>query len=218
MRKLPSALLFLALIALVSSCGSLRRAPTPNPEQKTALRAEFHNPYPAGTYAHFTAEPSYRKTGRVYRNNSLLSQTSTHNASLHINLSTQRAQLMNGKEVAIDYPVSSGKKGYRTPAGSYQVLEKLKTKRSNLYGKIYDAEGTLVKKDADARVDEIPEGGKYVGASMPFWMRLTRSGVGHHVGRVPRYPASHGCIRGPSAVIPAIYSKVAVGTPVLVVD
>ena len=70
--------------------------------------------------------------------------------------------------------------------------------------------------DADAFNDPIPEGGKFVGASMRYWMRLTWDGVGHHIGPVKRYPASHACIRGPSKVMPLVYSKMKVGSTVVV--
>jgi hypothetical protein len=40
--------------------------------------------------------------------------------------------------------------------------------------------------------------------------------VGHHIGPVRRYPASHACIRGPSSVVPIVYSKVKIGTLVIV--
>ena len=51
---------------------------------------------------------------------------------------------------------------------------------------------------------------------MRYWMRLTNDGVGHHIGPVSRRPASHACIRGPSATIPIVYSKVKAGTRVVV--
>lgn len=123
---------------------------------------------------------------------------------------------MNGDEVAMDYPVSTGRSKYPTPSGEYRIVEKMKDKRSNLYGKIYGANGSLVNGDANMREDKVPEGGKYVGASMPYWMRFTWDGIGHHVGRVPRYPASHGCIRGQRSIMPTVYSKVKVGTPVTI--
>jgi hypothetical protein len=49
---------------------------------------------------------------------------------------------------------------------------------------------------------------------MKYWMRLTNDGVGHHIGPVRRYPASHACVRGPSKTIPTVYSKVKEGTRV----
>ena len=50
---------------------------------------------------------------------------------------------------------------------------------------------------------------------MPYWMRVT-GGIGMHIGEVPGYPASHGCIRVPETIQPIIFSKVQVGTPVTI--
>jgi lipoprotein-anchoring transpeptidase ErfK/SrfK len=49
---------------------------------------------------------------------------------------------------------------------------------------------------------------------MKWFMRLTGEGVGMHVGILPGYPASHGCIRMPPQTAEMFYSKVKVGTPV----
>ncbi len=37
----------------------------------------------------------------------------------------------------------------------------------------------------------------YEGAPMPHMQRLLWSGIALHGGEVPRYPASHGCVRLP---------------------
>lgn len=212
---LPNSLLFLALLTgLFASCAST--PPTPNPDQTKKITGVFVNPYPAGTHDHFKAEPGYQKTYKIYKNQAALSSSAP--TRITIDLGLQRAVLYKGDQVAMDYPISSGKRAFPTPPGDYQVLEKLKTdKRSNLYGKIYDAEGKVVNSDADATKDPIPEGGKFVGASMPYWMRLTWSGIGMHRGRVPRYAASHGCVRTYSAAVSTVYSQVRVGTPVNIV-
>ena len=47
-------------------------------------------------------------------------------------------------------------------------------------------------------------------------MRLTNGGVGMHVGILPGYAASHGCVRLPSEIAPLIYDRVKVGTVVTV--
>jgi len=174
------------------------------------------NPFEEGTYDHFKADPGYPKTSNVWKNEDLLAKTNAENSKLVISIPLQRGFLMNGEDVAIDYPISSGRKSHPTPTGEYKILEKEADKRSNAYGKIYDAEDNVVNSDADSRKDEIPEGGKFVGASMPYWMRLTWDGVGHHIGRVPRYPASHACIRGPRSVMPTVFKKTKLGTPVTV--
>ena len=213
----------LLLPFLLVSCGFF---PTLTPQTETAPLSSpsetdeiaFVNPFPEGTYEHFTADPSYKKTYNVYRNHTLLSEISPDSSSLQINLSTQRAQLMHNGAIAMDYPVATGKSTHLTPTGEFTILEKIKDKRSNTYGRIYNSSGSVVNSGADARTDEIPAGGKFVGASMPYWMRFTWTGIGHHVGNVPRYPASHGCIRGMKHLMPEIYSKVKVGTPVSIIE
>lgn len=176
----------------------------------------FVNPYPAGSYDHFKAEPTYPKTYSVWKNVQLIDQTNPENSSIFISLAKQRGYLMNGKEVVLDYPICSGTDARPTPPGVYYILEKTVDKRSNKYGKIYDAAGVVVNRDAEVGLDPIPEGGRFEGAEMRYWMRLTYDGVGHHIGPVKRYRASHACIRGPSAVMPLVFSKVKLGTRVTV--
>ena len=173
------------------------------------------NPFPPGTYDHFKAEQDYPKTMKVWKNEELLSRTNDGNSRIIISLPTQRGFLMNGDEVVIDYPISSGVPSRPTPPGNYKILEKLVDKSSNAYGRVYDAEGNQV--DGETPKD-VPEGGKFVGAPMNYWMRLTWDGVGHHIGPIPRSrrAASHACIRGPSAVMPIVFGKVKVGSGVSV--
>jgi lipoprotein-anchoring transpeptidase ErfK/SrfK len=206
------ALSLLAVIAgMLTSCTS--GPPTPNPDQEKMLKAVFVNPYPPGTYEHFRADPSYPKTYRVYRNHAALSNGGS--PRIAIDLGLQRALLYKGDDIAMDYPVSTGRSTFPTPPGNYKVVEKVKAdKESNTYGTIYNASGGVHKSNADLNKDEVPEGGSYKGAPMPYWMRLTWSGIGMHKGKVPRYPASHGCIRMPSSVASSIFSHADLGTPV----
>ena len=53
---------------------------------------------------------------------------------------------------------------------------------------------------------------------MPYWMRLTDTGVGMHVGYVPGRPASHGCIRLKLDSATEIFGLVKVGTPVVIAE
>ncbi len=203
--------LLCGVFALLTSCAT--KPPEPAPSKTTE---GYVNPFEPGTYEHFKAEKDYPKTYNVWKNVQLLPATNSSNAWVKIDLKTQRGMLMNGDEVVMDYPICSGTKARPTPPGDYRILEKVVDKSSNRYGKIYDAEGNMINGDADVSSDPIPEGGKFVGAPMKYWMRLTWDGVGHHIGPVRRYPASHACIRGPSGTIPTVYSKLAVGSRVLV--
>jgi L,D-transpeptidase catalytic domain len=198
---------------LFASCANQK--PT-DPVTKKTEESKFVNPHAAGTYDHFKAEPSYPKTHSVWKNDALLSQTNAENSSIRISLEKQRAFMMNGEEIAMDYPICSGIASRPTPTGTFYILEKIVDKRSNKYGRIMDASGDVTNSNAESGLDPIPEGGKFLGAEMRYWMRLTNDGVGHHIGPVKRRPASHACVRGPSATMPVVYSKVKLGTRVTI--
>jgi len=151
-------------------------------------------------------------------NKSVLAQTTPDNASVLVSLSRQRAYLYAGNLVAIDTPVSSGKKAGFTPTGSFAIMQKDPNHRSNIYGNFLDSRGRVVRGGVSARIDSAPSGSHFEGAPMFYFMRLTSEGVGMHIGILPGYPASHGCIRLPAEIAPQIYAHVKVGTPVQVVN
>ena len=149
-------------------------------------------------------------------NASVLQSVTPDNARVLVSLTKQRAYLMMGDQVAIDSPISSGKRGHTSPTGSFSILEKDKDHRSNLYGDYKDGQGRTVRGGISAHIDSAPSGTHFVGAPMKWFMRLTDGGVGMHVGILPGYPASHGCIRMPEPAAALFYSKVKVGTPAVV--
>jgi lipoprotein-anchoring transpeptidase ErfK/SrfK len=152
----------------------------------------------------------------ITTNASVLQQTTPDNSHVIVSISKQRAYLMTGEQVAIDSPISSGKRGHATPTGSLSVQQKDKDHHSNIYGDYKDGNGRTVRSGISAHIDSAPSGTHFVGASMKWFMRLTGEGVGMHVGILPGYPASHGCIRMPEPAAAQFFSHVKVGTPVLV--
>lgn len=86
-----------------------------------------------------------------------------------VSLPEQRLHVYrDGQRIGVS-TVSSGKPGKETPTGVFPILQKKRKHRSNLYN----------------------------DAPMPYMQRLTWDGVALHAGRIPGYPASHGCIRLP---------------------
>jgi len=65
--------------------------------------------------------------------------------------------------------------------------------------------------------DPKPAGASFRGAPMPYFMRITPTGVGMHAGFLPGFPASHGCIRMPERMAEIFFANVSHGTPVRVV-
>jgi len=101
---------------------------------------------------------------------------------LVIDLSSQRATLYKNGVATYSTRCSTGKSGYRTPAGEYVISDRHKTHTSSLYH-----------------------------SSMPYFQRFSYSAFGIHQGYVPNYPASHGCIRLPWDGAKHLFSQLEVG-------
>ncbi|MBP84481.1 MAG: hypothetical protein CMO61_11610 [Verrucomicrobiales bacterium] len=164
-----------------------------------------------------SASNQYKGKGNgVYVNRLGLSGLAPSNAKIEIDLSDQKARVYRAvgskRQLVIETRVSTGKSGYSTPTGTYRVQEKRTEKRSTLYGSWVNSSGSIVRSSGEAW-DRPAGGARFIGAEMPYWMRVNGS-IGMHVGDVPNFPASHGCIRVPSSVQPLIFSKVGLGTEV----
>ena len=143
--------------------------------------------------------------------------SSSGSPSIHINLSEQKAYFYKGGRLVGVSLVSSGKQGFRTSPGKFRVLAKRPNHRSSIYGSYVDRNtGRVVKADVDTRKHRRPPGTYYRGAKMNHYIRFN-GGVGLHAsGHVPRYPASHGCVRMPPHMARKFYQYSRVGMPVTV--
>ena len=151
-------------------------------------------------------------------NQSLLKQATPDDTRIVVSVPKQRAYLMIGDQVVADGPVSSGRRGHETPKGHFNVLEKDPDHHSSLYGDFVDSSGRTVRGGVSARSDSAPSGTHFAGASMKWFLRLTGEGVGMHIGILPGYPASHGCIRESVDGAKLFYDRAKVGTSVDVGD
>ncbi|HYJ30158.1 MAG TPA: L,D-transpeptidase family protein [Allosphingosinicella sp.] len=105
-----------------------------------------------------------------------------------VSLPLQRLWVFRGRELVATSAVSTGKSGHETPAGSFPILQKRVEHYSN----------------------------RYDNAPMPYMQRLTHEGIALHGGRLPGYPASHGCIRLPHRFARRLYNLTDHGTRVVV--
>ncbi|HEX8078380.1 MAG TPA: L,D-transpeptidase family protein [Chthoniobacterales bacterium] len=221
------SLRFIPLLACSLCVGSAANAqiprrtpprPSPSAPAKGPQQLPQNRPKPSPTVQQpmKKANELILKQPPIATNAAVLAKINGDNAHVIVSISKQRAYLMTGDEIGIDSPISSGKRGHSTPTGSFTILEKDKDHRSSLYGDYVDSKGRTVRGGISARIDSAPSGTHYVGASMKWFMRLTGEGVGMHVGILPGYPASHGCIRMPEPAAAQFYSHVKVGTPVRV--
>jgi len=136
--------------------------------------------------------------------------------SIRISLRDQKAYFYKSGELVGVAMISTGTEGRETPTGSFKILQKNANHRSNLYGTFNDANGNVVDDDANYGKEPTPPGCHFVGAPMPFFMRVTNGGVGMHGGYLPGYPASHGCIRMPEWMAKNFFGHVSLNTPVTI--
>ena len=169
--------------------------------------------------------PKMKKPGELIQkqapmkvNQDLLKQATPDTTHIVVSIPKQRAYLMIGEEIVADAPVSSGKRGHESPRGHMRVLEKDPNHHSTLYGDFVDGSGRIVRGGVSARIDSAPSGTHFAGAAMKWFLRLTEDGVGMHIGILPGYPASHGCIRESVDGAKLFYDHAKVGTPIDVGD
>ncbi len=132
-----------------------------------------------------------------------------------IQLSEQRAFFFKGRTLVGESNISTGRKGYETPPGRYRVIQKDEKHVSNLYGSYVGDDGLVVQGNVEVGKDPKPAEAEFVGAPMPYFLRFTR-GYGMHAGFVPRYRASHGCIRMPREMAQHFFDGAEMGTAVVV--
>lgn len=136
-------------------------------------------------------------------------------AKIVADLSEQRAYLFRGRSLVMESSISTGRKGFETPPGNYRVIQKDAHHFSNLYGAYVNESGAVVKANAEPGHDVKPPGTSFAGAPMPYFLRF-QGGYGMHAGYVPRFRASHGCIRMPRAMAQRFFDAARLGTPVTV--
>lgn len=105
-----------------------------------------------------------------------------------ISINQQKLRLYDANGFYAESPVSTGMRGHGTPMGVFSVIQKQRYHRSNIYS----------------------------GAPMPYMQRITWSGIAIHAGVLPGYPASHGCIRMPTAFAVKMWNWTRLGARVLV--
>lgn len=166
-----------------------------------------------------------RKSFEIFKSSKLLRQSTRNNTKIKINVATQRLSLLVNGKVALSSPCTTGakrkfepnSKTYRdkhTPKGNFRVLEKIRDKRSNIFGNYY-RNGKRVYHGDKRKYRGSRVGVRYVGASLKYWMRLTGGGIGMHESKyIKRHPGTNGCIRLPHRVAKIVFSKVSVGTRV----
>ncbi len=107
---------------------------------------------------------------------------------IEVSLHAQKASVIKDGTPIFETQCSTGRDGFSTPSGEFVITDKDLSHRSTIYK-----------------------------VEMPYFMRLNCLDFGmHESGSVPRYPASHGCIRLPAAAARKLFTEIPVGTVVMI--
>ncbi len=158
-----------------------------------------------------TATGSNPTPGKVIDSKTPASAVSTNSppvmdtVSLVLNLKEKHVYVYKGDKVLTKYPVAIGKKGWETPIGEWQVMEKVVNPGWTSF-----KDGSVIKPGKDN-----PLGERWIG----FWTD-GKDVIGFHgtpnvksIGTA----ASHGCVRMLNKDVKALFPLVKVGTTVKVV-
>ncbi|MBA3607898.1 MAG: L,D-transpeptidase family protein [Chthoniobacterales bacterium] len=139
-------------------------------------------------------------------------------AKIVIDLTKQQAFYYRGETLIGRTNISSGRREFETPPGKYRVIQKEAKHVSSQYGEyVARKSGAVLRRDVDVNNDPVPKGAKFVGSPMPYFLRF-RGGYGMHAGFVPRFRASHGCVRMPMRMAKNFFEAAEIGTRVEVIE
>ena len=125
---------------------------------------------------------------------------------LQISLSARKLNFYDRDRPVKTYPVAIGRTGWETPVGNFQVLD---MQRNPVWK--HPLTGRIVR----AGVPENPMGLHWIQFATAGENQVGLHGTPHPwtIGKA----ASHGCVRMYPKDIEALYSRICVGTPVIIV-
>jgi lipoprotein-anchoring transpeptidase ErfK/SrfK len=126
--------------------------------------------------------------GKKGKRGAVVEKQPNHPLFAVLSLSDQHISVYNSGGLVTRSKVSTGMPGHRTPTGIFTIIGRERWHSSNIYS----------------------------GAPMPYMQRITWSGVALHLGVVPGYPASHGCIRLPSGAAQHLWGLTRIGERVVI--
>jgi lipoprotein-anchoring transpeptidase ErfK/SrfK len=175
-------------VAILTAAGTIAAAP-----QADAARFYWNDPDPGYYYrpAPMSQPRRQRATRRPSKAEAAHKETNAKPQGpliIAVSIDQQKVRIYDSNGLFAESPVSTGMKGHSTPMGVFSIIQKHKMHRSNIYS----------------------------GAPMPYMQRITWSGVAMHAGVLPGYPASHGCIRMPTAFAVKMWNWTRMGARVIV--
>ena len=181
-----------ALAVALAACSTVAPPPPPPKPAPVAVKKSMA-PY---IWTHGHAPKAHIALAETFGNKALKpgdyvwvpAIPTTGDTRVVVDLYKQMAFVYRAEQLIGATTISSGKKGRETPLGYWSVLFKKRMHHSR----------------------------KYDNAPMPFMQSIDDHGIAFHAGKIPGYPASHGCIRLPLKFAEKLYSLTKVGSKVVI--
>lgn len=147
----------------------------------------------------------------------ILDKAAARNSLIRVDLKAQRLILLVAGEVAIDSPISSGRKDLETPTGKFHVEKKVPRQKQGDYGNLVDPSGKVVVAGVYRNRDPVPRGLRFQPVDIDHIIAVNGQTFRFHAGAVGGLPVSDGSIILPDEVARVLSMKVHAGCPIEIV-
>ena len=147
----------------------------------------------------------------------VLDQAGVKPVTVKIDLLGQRLHLLVGGELAIDSPITSGRKNLETPVGMFEAERKEARRKQDEYGKFVNADGETVLAGVYADLDPVPSAHEFKPVSLDHVIYLKGQSFKIHAGEVGCLPTSDGSIIVPAELAKILFAKIPVGCKIEIV-
>ena len=211
-------LLFAA--GFLASCKTAHKPTDPAADGGTPANSAAGGLVPAADVAAVNAYFKTNKTNGMLPPADQTPAITAANSKFIVDLDGQRVYFYVDNKLTAAASIASGRKYYRTETGDFTAGQKDLNHRSSSYGNFVSRGGGTIMSDVKNGFDPTPAGARFEGSLMKYFLRFHYNGgptaMGFHRGVLPGYPASHGCVRLPEKLASWFFSKVPLGTPILV--
>jgi lipoprotein-anchoring transpeptidase ErfK/SrfK len=190
--RFKAGMMIIGAVALLGGCA---RTPPPPAAVPVAVVVPT-NPYPEYRWSQGNAPRAHEEATALF--GPLALRPGDHRwadniaakgeAKVVIDLRTQLFYVYQDDRLVGVSTISSGKKGKETQLGFWSVM----IKKRNGFSRKYD------------------------NAPMPFMQMYDHKGLAFHAGKLPGYPASHGCVRLPLKFAQRLFGMTRIGTKVII--
>ncbi|MGF1657513.1 MAG: L,D-transpeptidase [Verrucomicrobiales bacterium] len=148
----------------------------------------------------------------------LLEELAPGDAHLVISLSRQRAYLLQGEQLIIDSPISSGRLGAETPLGDFRVHRKAASATNPRYGAFYDGQRRVLRHSVSEVLDSMPARTSFRPTEVEFLVGVQDGLFAIYGADLPGYAASDRDIWLPAEIAKLIYYKLRLGSHIRVIE